>query len=183
MPVCNCAYFGAIAHLKIEVVVLEFSGAVVQKSVGLVRFAIVFTGLLIAIAIISVVLEYFTGFSMNGSVNQVVSVLGASSDAGQRFYKNYEVVPDSGFAWRASFQMTLVEFVISTALGGLFFWFLFSQGEIAGGLGPLMTIVAPLMIFLFAISFVAKRFMFVSGARRAEKAHLKKQEKSSTVFE
>ncbi|WP_428687755.1 ABZJ_00895 family protein [Roseibium sp.] len=154
-----------------------------QYSVGLVRFAFVFTGLLILMAILSVVLEAFTGISVNGSVNQIVAVLGAASDAGQRFYKTYQTVPESGFAWHASFQMTLVEIAISVALGGLFFWYLLSQGEFANGLVPLMMILVPLMIFLFGVSLVAKRFAFVGGARRAEKVHLKKQEKSSAVFE
>lgn len=154
-----------------------------QRNVGLVRFAIVFTGLLIAMAIISVVLEIFTGFSINGSVNQIVAVMGAASDAGNRFYRKYQVVPDSGFAWRASFQMTLVELAISIALGGLFLWYLFSAGELKNVPGSLMFILVLLLIFMFAISLVAKRFMFASGARHAEKAHLKKQAKSSTVFE
>ncbi len=134
-------------------------------------------------AILSVVLEYFAGISVNGSVNQIVAVVGAASDAGQRFYKTYQVVPESGFAWRASFQMTLVELTVSMAIAGLFFWYLLSQGEFANELGPLMMILVPLMVFLFAISLLAKRFAFVGGARRAEKVHLKKQEKSSAVFE
>lgn len=79
-------------------------GAIVQKSVGLVRFALVFTGLLIALAIFSVILETLTGFSVSGSVNQIGAVLGASSDAGRHFYKKYEIIPDSGFAWRAAFR-------------------------------------------------------------------------------
>jgi hypothetical protein len=158
-------------------------GAIVQKSVGLVRFALVFTGLLIALAIFSVILETLTGFSVSGSVNQIGAVLGASSDAGRHYYKKYEIIPESGFAWRAAFQMTLVELAISVAIAGVFVWFLLSQGELANGLGSLMVIVVPLLIFVFAISLVAKRYMFTSGARHAEKAHLRKQEQSSTVFE
>jgi hypothetical protein len=122
-------------------------------------------------------------FRANGAVNQVVAFLWASSDAGQRFYKTYEVVPNRDFAWRASFQMTLVEFIISTALAGSFYLYLYSQGEFANGLGPLMTFIVPIMIFFYAVSLVAKRFMFVSGARNAEKAHLEKLAKSSTVFD
>jgi len=158
-------------------------GAVVQKSVGLIRFALVFTGLLILMAILSVALEYFTGYSVSGTINQIVAVMGAATDAGQRFYKTYETVPDSGFAWRASFQMTLVEIAISAAMFALFVWFLLPADELKGGLGSLLTFMAPLMLFVFAISWVAKRFMFVSGARQAEKVHLKKQEKSRAVFE
>lgn len=154
-----------------------------QRSVGLVRFALVFTGLLIAMAIIGVALEAFTGFSISGSVNQIVAVLGAASDAGNRFYRKYQVVPDSGFAWRASFQMTLVEFVISLAFLGLFLWYLLSNDELGNGLGSLAFVFVPLLIFMFAISLVAKRFMFVSGARHAEKAHLKRLEKSGAAFE
>jgi len=155
----------------------------VQKDVGLVRFAFVFIGLLIVLAIVSVALDYFIGMSVNGSVNQIAAVVGASSDAGRRFYKKYEVVPDSGFAWRASFQMTLVELAISMAVSGLFFWYLLSQGELGVGLGSLMIVVVPLVIFLFAVSLVAKRFVFAKAARYAEKAHLKTLEKSSDVFE
>jgi hypothetical protein len=154
-----------------------------QKSVGLVRFAVVFTGLLIAMAILSAVLEYFTGISVSGSVNQIVAVVCAAMDAGQRYYKKYEAVPDSGFAWRASFQMTLVEIAISAVIFGLFMALLLSEGETGIDLGSLMIFVVPLLIFVFAVSLVAKRFMFVSGARQAEKVHLKKQAKSSTVFE
>ncbi|WP_248158062.1 ABZJ_00895 family protein [Roseibium sediminicola] len=154
-----------------------------QKSVGLIRFALVFTGYMIAMGIVSLALEYFTGVSLSGTVNQIVSVMGAATDAGQRFYKTYEVVPDAGFAWSASFQMTLVEIAISVVLGGLFIWALVSEGELANGVGPLLTFLVPLMIFMFAISWVLKRYMFVSGARRAEKVQLKKQEKSRAVFE
>lgn len=161
----------------------DFSGAAVQKDVGLVRFAFVFTGLLIAIAIISAILETFTGISLNGSVNQIASVMGAASDAGRQFYRKYEVIPDKSFSWWASFQMTLVEIAISMVFAGVFFWFLLSQDELPNGLGSIMVFVVPLMIFVFAISWVAKRFMFRSAARHAEKIHLKNQAKSSTVFE
>jgi hypothetical protein len=158
-------------------------GAIVQKTVGLVRFALVYTGLLIALAIFSVILETLTGISVGGSVNQIGAIIGAATDAGRHFYKKYEIVPESGFAWRAAFQMALVELAISVITTGVFVWFLLSQGELANGLGSLMVIVVPLLIFVFAISLVAKRYLFTSGARYAEKAHLRKQEQSSTVFE
>lgn len=154
-----------------------------RKSVGLIRFSFVFVGLLIVLAIVSVALEHFIGISVNGSVNQIVAVLGASSDAGRRFYKKYEVVPESGFCWWASFQMTLVEVSMSMAILGLLLWYLLSQGDLGIGLRTLMIIVVPLLIFVFAVSFVAKRFVFARSARHAEKAHLKMQEKSSNVFE
>ncbi|TYC64552.1 hypothetical protein FMN63_18895 [Stappia sp. BW2] len=158
-------------------------GAVVQRSVGLVRFAFVFSGLLIALAIFSVVLEILTGISITGSVNEIGAVVGAALDAGRQFYKRYKVIPESGFAWRASFQMTLVELAISVVLAGLYIWFLVSQGVVGNNLSSLMFFIVPLLIFVFAISWVAKRYMFTSGARHAERAHLKSQKLSSTVFE
>ncbi|EAV40532.1 hypothetical protein SIAM614_21632 [Stappia aggregata IAM 12614] len=158
-------------------------GAVVQKKVGLVRFGLVFTGLLIALAIVTALLETLTGITVSGSVNQIAAVMGAATDAGRQFFKRYEATPDSGFAWRASFQMTLVETVISVFIGGVFLWSQLSQSESGLQLSSLMMIIVPLLIFMFAVSWVAKRYVFRSSARHAEKAHLKKLEKSSTVFE
>ncbi|MHA7776898.1 ABZJ_00895 family protein [Roseibium sp. M-1] len=154
-----------------------------QQSVGLVRFAVVFTVSLFAMAIVTTLLEYFTGINVSGTINQIIAVYAAASDAGQRFYKTYEIVPDSGFAWSAAFQMTLVEVAISLVLGGLFLLLLLSQGELPDRIGSMMIFIATLMLFVFAISLVAKRFVFRSSARQAEKAHLKQQAKSSAVFE
>jgi hypothetical protein len=158
-------------------------GAVVQKIVGLVRVGLVFTGLLIALAIVTALLETLTGITVSGSVNQIAAVMGAATDAGRQFYKRYEAIPDSGFAWRASFQMTLVETVISVFIGGVILWSLFAQSGAGLQVSSLMMLIVPLFIFMFAVSWVAKRYVFRSSARHAEKAHLKKLEKSSTVFE
>jgi len=155
----------------------------VQRHVGLVRFAVVFTGMMIVMAIISAFLEIFAGIDISGSVNQIVAVVIASMDSGNRFYTRYETVPDSGFAWQAAFQMTLVECAISIVLFGAVLLLLMPTGELAASLEPFMLFAVPLLILVFAISLVLKRFMFVSGARSAEKAHLKKLQKSSAAFE
>ncbi|ASP34094.1 hypothetical protein CHH27_13265 [Labrenzia sp. VG12] len=138
---------------------------------------------MIVMTVVSIVLEIFTGISINGVMSQLVAVMGAATDAGHRFYKNFEIVPDSGFAWSASFQMTLVEGAISLTLGGLFVLFLLASGELGSDLGSFLLFTLLLTIALLAISWVAKRFMFVSGARQAEKVHLAKQAKRSAVFE
>lgn len=134
-------------------------------------------------AVLGTVLEIFTGFSLSGTVTHIVAVVAAAMDTGQQFFKRYQAVPDSGFAWRAAFQMTLVEIAISTVFTAVFLWFFPSGEDLGTGLGSLMTVLVPLMVFLFAVSLVAKRYMFVSGARQAEKVHLKNQAKNSTVFE
>eukprot|EP00903_Cladosiphon_okamuranus_P002133 g2131.t1 len=134
-------------------------------------------------AVLSVFLEILTGISINGVMNQLVAVVGAATDAGSRFYKKYETVPDSGFAWHASFLMTLVEGAIVLAFSGVFALVLLASGELGADLGSFLMVALLLTIALLAISWVAKRFMFTSGARQAEKAHLNKLAKSSAAFE
>lgn len=144
------------------------------NSVNLKWFALVYVATMVGISLISGVLLFGFGIELPSSATQFIPVLIATMHVGKMYFEDYQQVPDAKEAWAASRRMTLVEMAISLPLGAVFIAFLLGDSDTIDWtvFGPVLLVGA---VFLFAISLVAKRFLFVTGAKGAQTQQEKKQ--------
>ncbi|WP_150526217.1 ABZJ_00895 family protein [Roseibium sediminis] len=144
------------------------------NSVNLKWFALVYVAAMVGITLISGVLLFGFGIDVPASATQFIPVLIATMHVGKMYFEDYQQVPDVKEAWAASRRMTLVEMAISLPLGAVFIALLLGDSDNID-----WTIYGPVFLvgagFLFAISLVAKRFLFVTGAKGAQTQQEKKQ--------
>jgi hypothetical protein len=140
-----------------------------EPTISLKRFAIVFAITIIAVAVVVTTLEWLLKISVPASATGIVAPMVASMDAGQRFFKKYGTVPESAFAWRASFHMTVVELAISLPLAAILMAVLMSVD------GPIDWIFLLGLLFgigclIGLLSWVLKRYFLVMAAKNMQKA-------------
>ncbi|EEE43311.1 ABZJ_00895 family protein [Roseibium alexandrii] len=146
-----------------------------HPEINLIRFAVIYVSVLIGTFVLSTAVLIAADIDIS-SGTQFLPVIAATLDAGHRYFKKYQSLPESGFAWSAAFKMTVVEIIISVPVA---FAFILLATEIDFFSGFFIAIFLGALAFVFLVSFLFKRFLFMSAAKGAQKAFLKHKAKAS----
>lgn len=130
-------------------------------------FAIIYVLALIGLMVIALALEQMTGTDVGSAVNIVPQIVAAML-SGQRHGKRAGVRPNSGFAWKAAFLMTM----ISVGLSILFAIVLIGLAGPADT-DPLMNFLRTQVVVIVLVSLViivlyllVSRYFFGLGAKQ-----------------
>lgn len=126
-------------------------------SVSLLRFLGIYILITGSVGLVHVVLVSFAGITLPFSATSMIAPIGATWDAANQFSKKYRTLPPSGFAWSATFKMTLIELSMGLAVIAVFFFGTIPSGDrmIVGTSLLGETLLVGLFLWLL------KRFLFV----------------------
>lgn len=135
-------------------------------------FAIAYAIVLIAVAILSYILEEFFQISL-GSATSFASLLGAVIFTAQSYAKTERKIPESAFSWKFATLSTLVAFIVSGVLSIIFEMAARSLWGVSifAGLSDIpLGFFAIAAIVIGLIYILATRFMFTSFVKSQLKA-------------
>lgn len=141
-------------------------------EVNLWRFAGIYVLTWAGVTAVAIALLIGFGFELSNSATAMIPALIAAQDAGRKYYNTYGSLPDSGFAWSASFKMTLVEITITLPLAGVFGLAVFADEADASPM-TFYAILAGVLAFVYFAGFLFKRYIFMAGAKSASKQQRK----------
>ncbi|MGS4884593.1 ABZJ_00895 family protein [Roseibium sp. MB-4] len=148
-----------------------------HPEVNLIRFAFIYVSVLIGTFVLGAAVLIAADIDIS-SGTQFLPIIAATLDAGHWYFKKYQSLPDSGFAWSAAFKMTIVEIIVFVPVA---FVVILLATEIDFFSGFYIAIFLGVLAVVFLVSFLFKRFLFMSAAKGAQKAFLKRNAKASTV--
>lgn len=152
-----------------------------------IRYIGVYIACLVVVSMVGVLLKTIMPNTSFGNVLWFVVSIMASMDAGQRYFRTYNARPERAIAWKFAAMFTGFSFALSLLVTVIVAQFSppmrHALSEIAAVMGgasyALWAIFVGVLLLLAALHMIVSRSMFAMGAKNAQKAADKAEQKNA----